>query len=209
MPSVEPQQTVISRSGSISIPRKRFVFAVSASRNFFAPQVMAYWLMSAKTASEAAFFRTSGAAKSGNPCDRLIAPCWMASRVISRITDSVNSAALCEIGLLNTLCRLVGTQNLNRSWRTRSARVQFHSERLDRPLEAGHQKIQRVGLAWADCTDSGYHLVSDDGRLEVEVRVNRIRRNQLRKCPVAARLSTGPGRRISKRRRQTTPQMDR
>src|SRR5215831_2922075 len=52
-------------------------------------------------ASAAAFFRMSGAAKSGYPWDRLIASCSMARRVISRITDSVKSAALDEIGFLN------------------------------------------------------------------------------------------------------------
>src|SRR2546429_9375614 len=39
---------------------------------------------------------SSGAAKSGNPCDRLTAPYFMASRVISRMTDSVNWLALRE-----------------------------------------------------------------------------------------------------------------
>src|SRR5689334_3997630 len=37
---------------------------------------------------------SSGAAKSGKPCDRLTAPYFSASRVISRITDSVNRLAL-------------------------------------------------------------------------------------------------------------------
>src|ERR1051325_5807855 len=37
---------------------------------------------------------SSGAEKSGKPCDRLTAPCFSASRVISRITDSVNELAL-------------------------------------------------------------------------------------------------------------------
>src|SRR5438067_13703125 len=39
---------------------------------------------------------SSGAAKSGNPCDRLTAPYFIASRVISRMTDSVNWLALRE-----------------------------------------------------------------------------------------------------------------
>src|SRR6476646_3656717 len=54
-------------------------------------------------ASAAAFLRISGAAKSGYPWERLIALCSMARRVISRITDSVKSAALEEIGFLNIL----------------------------------------------------------------------------------------------------------
>ena len=39
----------------------------------------------------------AGQAKSGNPWARLIASCRMASRVISRITDSVNERAFCEV----------------------------------------------------------------------------------------------------------------
>src|SRR6185436_11494103 len=39
---------------------------------------------------------SSGAAKSGKPCDRFTAPCLRASRVISRITDSVNRLAFLE-----------------------------------------------------------------------------------------------------------------
>src|SRR5581483_12316605 len=43
-------------------------------------------------ASIAAFFRSTGAGKSGNPCARLTALCIIARRVISRITDSVKLA---------------------------------------------------------------------------------------------------------------------
>src|SRR5256885_1644378 len=39
---------------------------------------------------------SSGAAKSGKPCERLTAPYFIASRVISRMTDSVNWLALRE-----------------------------------------------------------------------------------------------------------------
>src|SRR5213075_2128499 len=39
---------------------------------------------------------SSGAAKSGKPCERLTAPYFIASRVISRMTDSVNRLALRE-----------------------------------------------------------------------------------------------------------------
>src|SRR2546425_6702083 len=39
---------------------------------------------------------SSGAAKSGKPCERFTAPYFIASRVISRITDSVNRLALRE-----------------------------------------------------------------------------------------------------------------
>src|SRR2546430_365572 len=94
--SVEPQQMVISRSGSYLTPWVRSNFSTMASRSGFAPQVMAYWLMSSAMALRAASLISSGAAKSGNPCDRLTAPYFIASRVISRMTDSVNWLALRE-----------------------------------------------------------------------------------------------------------------
>src|ERR1700761_368792 len=92
--SVEPQQTVISRSGSTAMPVRSSHFAVIASRKFFAPQVMAYWLMSAEMASWAARLISGDAGKSGKPCERLMALLAMARRVISRITDSVKVATL-------------------------------------------------------------------------------------------------------------------
>src|SRR4026207_1538935 len=67
-----------------------------ASRNSFDPQVIAYWFTSAAMASMALRLMSSGAEKSGKPCDRLTAPCFSASRVISRMTDSVNELAFCE-----------------------------------------------------------------------------------------------------------------
>src|SRR5258706_15694171 len=39
---------------------------------------------------------SSGAAKSGKPWERFTAPCLSASRVISRMTDSVKRLAFCE-----------------------------------------------------------------------------------------------------------------
>src|SRR5215204_421875 len=96
MPSVEPQVTVISRSGSYSSPRNQRVLSAMASRKSFAPQVTAYWLTSSLMAAAAARLRSSGAGKSGKPCERLTAPCLSASRVISRMTDSVKRPAFCE-----------------------------------------------------------------------------------------------------------------
>src|SRR6266480_6486783 len=52
--------------------------------------------MSSEMALRAASLISSGAAKSGNPWDRLTAPCFKARRVISRITDSVNCSAFAE-----------------------------------------------------------------------------------------------------------------
>src|ERR1700693_4428776 len=52
--------------------------------------------MSSEMALRAASLISSGAAKSGKPCDKLTAPCFKARRVISRITDSVNCSAFAE-----------------------------------------------------------------------------------------------------------------
>src|SRR6266705_441478 len=76
-----------------------------ASRRFFAPQVIAYWLISAAIASCAARLISSGAGKSGKPWARLMAPCLIANRVISRMTDSVNDAALSETVILRAPIR--------------------------------------------------------------------------------------------------------
>src|SRR5450432_2982620 len=89
IPSVDPQHTVTSRSGSYSKPYHFRYLAAMASRNGFAPQVMAYWLKSAAMASCAACLISAGALKSGKPWAKLTALHSMARRVISRITDSV------------------------------------------------------------------------------------------------------------------------
>src|ERR1051325_12237531 len=49
--------------------------------------------MSSAIACVATRLMSSGAAKSGKPWDKLTAPCFRASRVISRITDSVKRLA--------------------------------------------------------------------------------------------------------------------
>src|SRR5579864_775517 len=56
-------------------------------------------------ASWAARLISAGAAKSGNPCERFTAPYCRARRVISRITDSVNCAALEERRSLAAMAR--------------------------------------------------------------------------------------------------------
>ena len=76
--SVEPQHTVtcvsgIDRSGRGAASASRAI----AARSSGAPQVTAYWLTSASMARPAAALIASGAGKSGNPCDRLTAPCAM------------------------------------------------------------------------------------------------------------------------------------
>src|SRR5438094_3679150 len=67
-----------------------------ASRSGRAPQVTAYWLMSAWMAAQAASLIRSGAGKSGNPCDRFTPPYISLRRVISRMTDSVNCVAFLD-----------------------------------------------------------------------------------------------------------------
>src|SRR5207237_162394 len=47
-------------------------------------------------AAHAASLITAGAGKSGNPCDRLTPPWRSLSRVISRMTDSVNCVAFLD-----------------------------------------------------------------------------------------------------------------
>src|SRR5438067_12544878 len=49
--------------------------------------------MSPWIAAHAASFIGSGIGKSGNPCARFIAPYWLETRVISRMSDSVNVEA--------------------------------------------------------------------------------------------------------------------
>jgi hypothetical protein len=83
---------VISRSGSTWRSYQRRYFSASASRSGGEPQVIAYWFTSPWIAAQAASFIGSGIGKSGKPCARLIAPCCWATRVISRMTDSVKVA---------------------------------------------------------------------------------------------------------------------
>src|SRR5271157_441479 len=58
-------------------------------------------------ASAAACFSDSSAGKSGKPCARLMAPCSMARRVISRMTDSVKLA----VRWLRKRVRKAGTED--------------------------------------------------------------------------------------------------
>src|SRR5579885_3908366 len=92
------------------------------------PQVIAYWLMSRAIASAAASLSTAGAGKSGNPCARLMAPCCMASRVISRITDSVN---LSMRRLRNRGRRTVVVEGTRRGYQRRAGRCAGGSIRAE------------------------------------------------------------------------------
>ena len=83
MASVAPEVTVISESGAKSSPQSRRYFAESAACSSGTPLIRAYCPNPARIAAIAASFARSGPSKSGNPCDRLMAPCASASRVIS------------------------------------------------------------------------------------------------------------------------------
>src|SRR4030095_13447616 len=96
MASVAPQVTVISVSVLTAKLYHFRYFSAIASRSDGDPHVIAYWLTSPWIAAAAAFFIGSGMGKSGKPWARLIAPCWCASRVISRMTLSVNVAVRSE-----------------------------------------------------------------------------------------------------------------
>src|SRR5579875_4102989 len=98
--SVAPQATVTSRSGSTGRPHSAAFFSAMASRSTLAPQVVAYWWYSPPRASAAwaASTISAGGSKSGKPWAKLMARSgpWRArfTRVISRMTDSVNLEAL-------------------------------------------------------------------------------------------------------------------
>ena len=94
MASVLPQVTTISVSGLIFIPEKCSCFAARASRKFCAPQVNAYWCGPSFATSESLSVISFGGSKSGNPWDRLIAPCCSEILVILLITESVKFAVL-------------------------------------------------------------------------------------------------------------------
>src|SRR6266496_4873332 len=71
--------------------------------------------MSPRIAAHAASFIGSGIGKSGKPWARLIAPYWFATRVISRMTDSVNVEARCAVVII--VCPLaIAKFSLPRSW---------------------------------------------------------------------------------------------
>src|SRR5262245_60436691 len=68
-----------------------------ARRRRGVPHVMAYWWKSPSSARWAASTSTSGGRKFGMPWARLMPPCWLFTRVISRMTDSVNPCTRFEI----------------------------------------------------------------------------------------------------------------
>ena len=89
MASVPPQVTTISVSGSISRPMARLCFLARAWRKFSAPKVIEYWCGPAWAALARASRISRGGLKSGNPWDRLMAPCSSLMRVMRRMTESV------------------------------------------------------------------------------------------------------------------------
>lgn len=98
MASVDPQVTVISPAGSTSIPYHSAYFRLTAFRRRCAPQVIAYWLMSAWIAA-AVYVKTWGAPKLGKPWAGLIASYSLARLVIARWTDSVKPSVRTAVPL--------------------------------------------------------------------------------------------------------------
>src|SRR5206468_1654713 len=68
-----------------------------ARRSGGAPQVTEYWWKSPSSAWWAASMSSRGGGKFGMPCARFTPPSWSTTRVISRITDSVNPCTLLDI----------------------------------------------------------------------------------------------------------------
>src|SRR5262249_28728038 len=115
-------------------------------------------------ASAAAFFRTSGAAKSGKPCDRLIALCSIARRVISRITDSVNCAALDEMGLLNIF-------NYLRCDHARNGSADFEAVGLDRMFQRAGKKIERIASECRSGANRAYCITANRNISKIKLRI--------------------------------------
>ena len=91
MASVEPMVTTISVSGSSVRPMKRPALRASACRKFGAPIVMGYWCGPSALTSARRSVSALGGSKSGKPCARLIAPHARLTRVMRRMTESVNN----------------------------------------------------------------------------------------------------------------------
>src|SRR5258706_11483319 len=81
--------------------------------------------MSSEMACRAASFISAGAAKSGKPCERFTALCFSASRVISRISDSVNCSAFAE-SMRRATCVIVDSfmaETKSLGWQRKKARL--------------------------------------------------------------------------------------
>ena len=98
MASVEPHVTTIWVSGSMSRPMRGLCLAASAARKLGAPQVMAYWCGPVWATSARRSVISAGGSKSGKPWDRLMASYFMDTRVMRRITESVN----CDVRWLSS-----------------------------------------------------------------------------------------------------------
>ena len=161
--SVAPQVTVTWVSGSIAPqPGKwRAVVAAIASRSGLLPQVIAYWLMSSRTAAAAASLSSGGHGKSGKPWARLTAPA--ADREPVHLADDRFAEAF-GLGRDPGTCH--GPQSSPRAGR-RSGQTRRRSiglapgapeERLavDVDLEVDGQ-VERLGIAGLDraCPDLG------------------------------------------------------
>ncbi len=102
MASVEPQVTTIWVSGSMSRPMRGLCLAARAARKLGAPHVMAYWCGPSWATSARRSVMAAGGSKSGKPCERLMASYFMETRVMRRITESVN----CDVRVLSCCKRV-------------------------------------------------------------------------------------------------------
>src|SRR5215470_2659577 len=134
-----------------------------AWRRLRAPQVIAYWLTSVSMARRAASLTSSGAAKSGKPCERLTAPWSWARRVISRITDSVKRPALSEAR------RLTGGTSRGRGSRSRGGGG-------GRGCGRGGRSLRRAGRGGSDGGGGEQCHVRGERAAEVHVSGQGLRR---------------------------------
>src|SRR5438477_2865870 len=98
--------------------------------------------MSSEIACRAASLISKGAAKSGNPCDRFTALCFNASRVISRITDSVNCSAFAE-SIRRTTCAIVVSGVVIREVENQKFKVESRKRKVRRVPSGGKDKNER------------------------------------------------------------------
>src|SRR5688572_11980613 len=180
MHSVAPQQTVTFLSGSQSVrPLNARTCLAIACRSTGAPHVMAYWLCPSWIARQAASFSSCGVSKSGMPCARLIAPCRLASRVISRMTDSLKYVTRCAsmrgVGMGRERTSAHGSMPDGR--RARRARLlRRNPARLALLEERGDALLRLVARARGKVElDGALDVLGNRGRAEVADQALRLR----------------------------------
>src|SRR6185369_1955876 len=101
--------------------------------------------MSSEIACRAASLISKGAAKSGNPCDRFTALYFSASRVISRITDSVNCSAFAE-SIRRATCAMVVSGVVIIEVENQKFKVECGKRKERRTTDEGTQKRAQPAL---------------------------------------------------------------